>query len=641
MADNLVQNVELPEREELYTQFTQVNRSEQQAASKGTGSESEFLEAPPPNDDTSVEPDLDVGFKHTTLIADFYNLVLLRRLWYYLLSLFTRKPAEMIFQQDQFQELRKQISQKNNRLISYDRGHKIYLISPYLPEQFNPIFKLSLEILPVINQVDRNRKFMKDIIIKLIFHLYKNRSGQMIRIDAKHFIDEKELRDSISLGDAATREKINSLMEEVSETCKNLPHSLYKYSIQVLRPLYQFQKICYFPFSNFFQTFRNQNRNNENIYSSIPPKEAYESIDVLYHLIKSVGKLEIDTEILHRILESYFYIAHKNDSAKKSQKKIDEFIESFIKLQNSWNDFIQKIPAQHLLMFVAKDPYLDLPPVHYIDSEILKKLSTKIEKIYYQIVVNNIETMVRNLQENLTQYYLDRYLPNFYTDQANFYYKSRKDLMPTQYSKEEESTQYGPFHYCESFAYMLHFLSNFFTFNISKPLYSLRISLFQPDSNIYKSINNFISDIEKSKVKLDTINKNLNLDNLLDKKIKEIILRIEHRSEGAKDEYRTVIDNIDRQIRFSIEYIITKFKDFLSRDIPAMENLIQDDISNERFITVIPEFQYMYDYNNPEYAPLTPSTILELWKCYISDFILLLDNQLERERQDNFGAEME
>ena len=232
----------------------------------------------------------------------------------------------MIFQQDQFQELRNQISEKNDRLVQYDRGHKTYLLSPYLPEQFNPVFKLSLEILPVINQVDRNRKFMRDIITKLIFYRYKDRSGKTVRTDAKHFIGEEELRNSISMGDAAAREKINGLMEEVGETCKNLPYSLYKYSLQVLRPLYQFQKICYFPFSNFFQTFRSQNRNDKHIYTSSPPKEAYESIDVLYHLIQSVGRIEIDTEILYKILESYFYIAHKSDSAKKSQKKIDEFI---------------------------------------------------------------------------------------------------------------------------------------------------------------------------------------------------------------------------------------------------------------------------------------------------------------------------
>ena len=135
------------------------------------------------------------------------------------------------------------------------------------------------------------------------------------------------------------------------------------------------------------------------------------------------------------------------------------------------------------------------------------------------------------------------------------------------------------------------------------------------------------------------LNKNLNPENRLDKEIKEIILRIEHRSGGAKDEYRMVIENIDREVRFSIEYIITEFKDFLARDIPTIETLIQDNMNKERFITLISQFHYMQDYNNPDYAPLTPSTILELWKRYISDFILLLGNQMELERQDDFSEE--
>ena len=635
MADDLVQNVELPEREDLYAQFTQTDRKEQQLASQNGGAATD-------EENSSEEPgtgaSANAGFTHTTLIADFYNLVLLRRLWYYLLSIFTRKPAEILFQQDRFQELRNQISEKNDRLIYYDREHKVHLLSPYLPEQFNPIFKLSLEVLPVINQVDRNRKFMKDVIIKLIFHRYKSPSGQAVHTEAKYFIGEEELRGSISMGDNAAREKINSLMEMIDEACKNLPYSLYKYSVQVLRPLYQFQKICYFPFSNFFQTFRNQNRNDENIYSSSPPKEAYESVDVLYHLIESVGKIEMDTEILYRILESYFYVANKNDSAKKSQKKIDELIESFIKLQNGWNDFVQKIPSQNLFLFVAENPYLDLPLVSNIDSEILEKIPPQMEKIYYRMVINNIETMARDLRENLTQYYLDRYLPNLYTDRASFYYSPRKDLMPKLYSQETALS--GPFHYCESFAYTLYFLSNFFSLNIAKPLYTVSISLIQPDSNIYKGIANFIRSIEKSRIKLDTMNKTLNPENSLDKEIKEIILRIEHQSEGAKDEYKTVIENTDRQVRFTIEHIIVEFKNFLARDIPAIENLIQDDISKEKFITLISQFQYMQDYNNPDYAPLTPSMILRLWKRYISDFVLLLGNQMELERQDDFGEEM-
>ena len=624
MANNLMQNVELPEREELYAQFTRVNQSAAESAETQETDEKQSIEA---------------GLKRTTLIADFYNLVLLRRFWYYLLSLFTRKPAEMIFQQDQFQELRNQITRKNDKLIYYDREHKVHLLGSYLPEQFNPVFKLSLEVLPVINQVDRNRKFMRDIITKLIFHNYKNPSGQPLRTDATHFISEGELRSSIAMGDGAAREKINILMGEVSESCKNLPHSLYKHSVQIVRPLYQFQKICYFPFSNFFQTFRNQSRNDKNIYSNSPPKEAYESVSILYHLIQAVGKIEIDIEILHRIIDNYFHVAQRNESAKKSQKKADELIESFIKLQNAWNDFIQKIPIDYLLLFVAEDPYLDLPLVHHIDGEILEKLPQKMEKIYYRLVVNNIETMARDLRENLTQYYLGKYLPEIDTNQANYYYNIRKDLIPKP-APNKENIQDGPFHYCESFTYTLEFLSHFFSINIYKPLYALSISLFQPESKIYKEITNFLGETEKSRVKLGTINKNLKPDNRLDTEIKEIILRIERHSDGARDEYKSVIDNIDRQIRFLIEHVIREFKDFLVRDIPAMENLIQDDIFKDKFIALISQFQYMEDYNNPEYAPLTPETILTLWKRYISELVLLIGNQLEFERQESFGQEV-
>ncbi|WGK70360.1 DUF5312 family protein [Candidatus Haliotispira prima] len=654
MADNPAQNIDLPEREELYTKFTEAVSSEGAEKQEQTGLRSKRLAdgetGEPAADSATEDPEFiaeelaeangeaagveEHSEKDTTLVSDFHKLTLVQRLWYYFLSLFTRKPVEVLFQQAQLYEVRQEIIRRNNELITYDHENKIYLVSSYLPERFNAVFKLSLEILPIINQVDRNLKFMQDIMAKLVFSGYKSNSGKSIRTDAENFISQKDFRRSIFMGDAVTRDKISNLMEDVSKRSEDLPLSLHKYSVQILKALYQFQKICYFPFSNFFHTFRTEMNHGNSIYSNILPQDAYESVNILYQLTQEIGPIEIDKSQFREIISSYFSIVRRRDTSSTLKKTAVHFLESFVDLQTTWNTFIKRIPLDYLLLFTAENPYLDISPVREISNEVLGNLPRQLEKVYQESVRENIEKLANELRESRTKYYFGKYLSNSQFGKSNYYNNNRSDLIPQKNGRDDGS---GLFAHCEAFAYTQNFLRYFCAENIFKPLHVLSKGVFKSDNFVYNKIVEFLVGLENHKIKLDIIEQGLRPEHRVDTEIKEILMRIEHRSEGARDEYGTTIMNIDREIRFLIEQVINDLRDFGLNGLPAIENAIQDELYERKFGSFIPQFQYMKDYNNLNYAPLTPSGILELWSQYLSEFTLLLRDQLELECQSILG----
>ena len=570
----------------------------------------------------------------TTLLADFQQLSLFQRLWYHVLSVFTRKPAETLFRKSQLDEVRYDINQQNNELIYLDRGSKLYLVSAYLPERFDTIFKLSLEVLPIINEVDQNLKFMQDIITKLLFNTYRNNSGKQIRIDAENFITEEEFQDFVFMGDVVAKSKIDNLMQEVAKESKILPLSLYKYSANILKALYQFQKVCYFPYSDFFQTFRTDKSNNNNKYTNVLSQEAYDSINILYLLIQEVGLINFDKNCFREIIGCYFNMVkqHKSHNGINSNKTAIHFLESFSRLQTLWNTFVQKIPIKSLLLFVAENPYFELPPKPDIDNEILENLPMQIERAYQQSVLKNIEKMAQSLREKRTKYLFNKYLSLAPFTRSAHYSNSRKDLIPKDSDQSE-----SPFSHCESFAYTKHFLHSFCADNMIKPLHVLSKGVFKSDNYIYNKIVEFLGELENHKVKLDIIEQGLQPEHRVDLEIKEILLRIEQRSEDAKDEYTTILMNIDREVRYQIEQVIKELQKFSMHGIKTIANAILDEVYYQKFNSFIPQFQYMQDYNNPKFAPLTPSGILELWEQYISESCLLIRDQLEQERQSLLG----
>ncbi len=652
MTDTIVQDLELREREKLYSQLSEASKTLKSTEDKDSHSsvEQSSIDDDKINEATGAE-DLSIdGYrkenyleKHheeeqrnrpTNLLTDFQQLSLFQRLWYHVLSLFTRKPAETLFRKSQLDEVRYDINQQNNELIYFDRGSKLYLVSAYLPERFNTIFKLSLEVLPIINEVDQNLKFMQDIITKLLFNTYRNNSGKQIRIDAENFITEEEFRDFVFMGDVVTKSKIDNLMQEVTKESKILPLSLYKYSANILKALYQFQKICYFPYSNFFQTFRTDKSNDNNIYTNVLSQEAYDSISILYLLIQEVGFINFDKNCFREIISSYFNMVkqRKSHNGVNSNKTAIHFLESFSRLQTMWNTFVQKIPIKSLLLFVTENPYFELPPKPDIDNEILENLPMQIERAYQQSVLKNIEKMAQSLREKRTKYFFSKYLSQTPFTRSAHYSNRRKDLMPIDNEQSE-----GPFAHCESFAYTQHFLHCFCADNMIKPLHVLSKSVFKSDNYIYNKIVDFLGELENHKVKLDIIEQGLQPEHRVDLEIKEILLRMEQRSEEAKEEYTTILMNIDRQVRYQIEQVIKELQKFSMHGITAIANSILDEVYYQKFNSFIPQFQYMQDYNNPKYAPLTPSGILELWKQYISESCLLILDQLEQERQSLLG----
>ncbi|MEM9424850.1 MAG: hypothetical protein AAF975_08705, partial [Spirochaetota bacterium] len=446
----------------------------------------------------------------------------------------------------------------------------------------------------------------QDIVTKLIFINYRNSAGKAIHLDAENFINEEELRNFVFMGDSVTKSKIDTLMREVSKESRSLPLSLHKYAAQTLQALYQFQKISYFPYSNFFNTFRTEVKRGNHVYSSILPQDAYDSVHLLYQLINEVGEINFEKETFREIISSYFNIVeHKNPIGKTAV----HLLEAFSDLQTIWNTFVQKTPVDLLLLFVSENPYLNFPPVENIKNEILGSLPRQIEKVYQQSVQENIEKMAGQLRENRTKYFYAKYLSHTQFTPSAFYNNKRQDLMPSNHSPE--SNNQSLFAHCESFAYAQNFLHYFCKDNILKPLSVLIRGVFNSNNYVYNYIVEFLSEMERHKQELNLIDQDLQPENRKDTEIKEILIRIEQRSEGARDEYTTFLINIDQEIRSRIEAIVEQLEDFANHGLPAIEHIILEDSYYQKFNSFLPQFHYMHDFNNPDYAPLTPATTLE------------------------------
>ncbi len=648
MADHLaVQELSGPEREDLYAKFIESTPDTQprdqdardslpQQAIDVAPNEAHEAESAQTGEYSSEEAATQGAKpKRKNLVTEFQELSLLQKVWYYFFSIFSRKPPELLFRRKQLQKVCQEITRQNGDLVSYDRRNKIYLVSSQLPERFNAIFKLSLDILPIINQVNRNLKFMQDIITKLIFANYKNASGDNICTDASNFVSQEDLRKYIFMGGSESNKKIESVMKEVYNQSTNLPISLYKYSVIILKPLYQFQKICYFPYSNFFHSFRTEHKNGNSVYSNILPQDAYDSIYILYLLIQEVGTIDFDKIQFREIISSYFNVAERQAEASASPKTAVNFLESFENMQTDWNSFIKKVPIDSLLLFAAENPYMDMPMIRDVGDEVLENLPRQLERAYQQVVQQNIEEIAQDLREHRTQYLYTKYLSDPKFAHAVFYNNDRTDLLPRGTARTESDQLL--FAHCESFAYVQNFLGHFGSDHILKPLHTLIKSVFRSDKFIYNRCISFLSELENYKIELGLIDQNLKPEHRTDREIKETVMRIEQRSEGAREEYSTMLMNIDREVRFLLEQIVKELQDFTTTGIPAMGNALQNDMYKQKFVAFMPQIEHLKEFINSSGKLLQPTEILERWKQYISEFCMLLLDQLESERQDILG----
>ena len=631
MAENLAEELNPEEREKLYKKLTASDTTQQKKLADSTKTDRKSLDNSASHNTESSQEINENQLKHEHTFANFYKQPITQRLWYYFLSLFTLKSAEMLFRDSQLDKLRQNIVQQNNQLLVFDSYDKIHLISTYLPERFNSIFRLSLEILPIINQIDQNPQFMKEIITKLVFIDYTKNSQNIIPLEAENFISEEEFQNFVFRGDVVIKNKIDLLMQEVYKKEKILPISLYKYAASILKPLYQFQRICYLPFSNFFQPFRNsESQNKDDMYSNILPQDAYDSINILYEVSQEIGEIHFNKKQFLEIIDSYSL----DSGAARNKAANSEFLECFSHLQTLWNNLIQKTPVESLLMFTAENPYLGFSPIPSIDTEILEKIPRQIKKAYQQSVSENIEKMAYRLRENSNKYLVKKYLSQPPLVESQYYSNQRADLMPHLNLNYSENL----FAHCESFSYIHHFLHYFCTNNILKPLKQLyNGEIFNSDNHIYSHILKFIENMEVHKNELNFIEQNLQPDNRTDVEIKEILNRIEQRSEEAEVAYKNMLLHIDRDIRYLIEQILQELHIFAERNIPIMKQAILERSCQQKFSSAISQFTYMYDFQNPEYTPLTPAKILELWEQYIDESALLIYDQLEKERQNILG----
>ncbi len=634
MADELVQELNLSEREKLYTKFTEKDSYENLPDENNLTKVSKGSESIAENKNNTELTFTEDEQTHS-LISDFNQLPFMQYLWYCFLSIFSRKSAEGLFRESQLNKIRQDIVQQNSEIIVFNRKDNIHLVSSYLPARFNEIFQLSLQILPIINQVDRNTTFMQAIVTKLVFADYRSNSGNRISIEAENFISQEQFRDTVFMGDSVVKGKIGSLMEDVRKESRFLPLSLHKSAGEILKALYQFQKICYFPFSNFFHNFRADAKQQDGLYCDVLPQEAYDSIHILYQLMEEVGSINFDKIQFREIISSYFHVVDSKGFSSQSNKTAVHFLDAFSQLQILWNRFLQEIPIRILLLFTGDNPYLILPHIRNIENEILENLPRQIEKVYQQLALEKLEMMAEQLKNDRTEYFFTKYLSgNSDFEPSPYYNNDRIDFLP---SNHEENRLEELFAHCKSFSYLQNFLRYFCIKNILKPLNMLSKILFNWNNYVYGEITEFLSGVDHCRVKLDIIEQHLQPEHLIDKKIKEILMRVEQRAEGSKEEYTSTLMGIDKEICYLIEQTMKKFQEFTRQGLPAIEVSIADSQYYLKFNSLIPHFQYMQDYNNPEYAPLTPARILELWKQYIREFCLLLGDQLAIEKQSILG----